>query len=91
MLMVKLVSVLVEVVLFSDLSFKLVLSSNLKFSVPVLVVSPAKQKRYIGIAFPASSSAAAAFVLASFLVKLCFSGTIRAKVMKLGASIHLVK
>ena len=26
----------------------------------------------------------------SFLVKLCFSGTIRARVMKQGASIHLV-
>ena len=56
------------------------------------IVSPAKQKRDIGIAFPASSSAALACKLLScFLVKLCFSGTLRARTMKLGTSLHLIQ
>ena len=59
-------------------------------------VSPAKQKRDIGIAFSAASSSAAARrwrrkLLSSFLVQLRFSGSIRARVMKLGTSIHLVE
>ena len=54
-----------------------------------IIVSPAKQKRDIGIAFSTSVSSSA--VLSSFLVELCFSGTIRASVMKLGTSIHLVE
>ena len=29
--------------------------------------------------------------MSSFLVQLCFSGTIRARVMKLGTSIHLIE
>ena len=31
------------------------------------------------------------YLLSSFLVKLCFSGTLRARVMKLGTSIYLVE
>ena len=62
----------------------------------IIFVSPAKQKRDIGIAFSALSSSAAARrwrrkLLSSFQVQLRFSGSIRARVMKLGTSIHLVE